>query len=403
MEREFTKAELLKLYDAHVAHNYKPFSGFIGRSGKGSWVQDVSGKKYLDMLSSYSALSFGHAHPRILRALIEQACRLPNLPGAFYSEEKMIFSYELARFCGMEMSLIMNTGAEAVETALKLARKWAYKKKKIKRDRAEIIVCGGNFHGRTITIVSFSTEPQYKNNFGPHTPGFKVVPFGDVQALKDAITPNTAAFLVEPIQGEGGINVPPVGYLRACRKVCTENNVLLMADEIQTGLARTGKMFACNYEDVKPDVLILGKALGGGFMPVSAVVGSRELLMTIKPADHGSTFGGNPLGCHVARESLRVLVDEHLVDRAFNLGRDFMNDLKDMRSPCVKEVRGRGLMIGVVIKEGGPNAHKLSQRLVRNGMLCKEARTDVIRLAPPLTITREELHWGLELLKKALL
>lgn len=393
--------DLFELAGKHLAPNYAPFHVMVKRA-HGCWVWDVSGKKYLDMLSSYSALNFGHLHPRIVRALDRQRENLAVSPRAFLSEELVFFARELAEFCGMEMVLPMNSGAEAVETALKLARKWGYTRKGIPVNEAEIIVCANNFHGRTITIVSFSSEPQYRDLFGPHTPGFKEILFGDAGALRRAITPNTAAFLVEPIQGEGGIVVPPDGYLREAREVCRENNVLFIADEIQTGLARTGRMFACDYENVKPDLYILGKALGGGMLPISAVVGSRNLLETFSPGDHGSTFGGNPLACHVAREALRVLKEERLDEQAEELGTYFTEALRSIKSPYVKEVRGKGLLVGVELRRDGPDAHAFCERLVEEGILCKDTRKYVMRFSPPLTISREELDWALERIEKAL-
>lgn len=393
--------ECFDLARQHLAPNYSPFPVVVRRA-QGCWVWDVNGKRYLDMLSSYSALNFGHLHPRMVRALDQQRGNVAVSPRAFLSEELVYFAKELAEFCGMEMMLPMNTGAEAVETALKLARKWGFTGKGIPINGAEIIVCVNNFHGRTITIVSFSSEPQYRDLFGPHTPGFKAIPFGDAEALRKAITPHTAAFLVEPIQGEGGIVVPPDGYLREAREICRENDVLFIADEIQTGLARTGRMFACDHEDVKPDLFILGKALGGGVLPISAIVGSRDLLRTFAPGDHGSTFGGNPLACHVAREALRVLKEERLDEQAEELGAYFMEALRSMKSPHVKEVRGKGLLIGVELRRDGPDAHEFCERLIEEKILCKDTRKYVMRFAPPLTISRGELDWALERIEKVL-
>ena len=397
----YSDEELLGFADTYLAHNYSPFPVFIER-GDGCWVWDRNSKKYLDMLSCYSALNFGHLHPRIVLAVLEQLCRVTTVPGCLLTEEKTLFIKELTEFCGMEMVLPMNTGAEAVETALKMARKWGYVKKNIPENEAEIIVLKDNFHGRTITIVSFSTESQYKDNFGPHTPGFKVIPFGDAQALRDAITPNTCAFLVEPIQGEGGINVPPDGYLKECLNICRENNVLFMADEIQTGFSRTGDRFACDYEDVKPDVYILCKALGGGVMPVSAVVSSREIMGVYNPGDHGSTFAGSPLACHVGREALRIHNDEQLSRKAYFMGAYFTNKLKGIKSPHLLKIRGRGLLIGLELTPGSPSAHSFCEKLIDEGILCKEARTDVIRLSPPLTITSEDIYWATDKIEKVL-
>jgi len=399
VEKHYSQEELLSLKDMCLAHNYSSFPVTIVK-GEGCWVQDINGKRYLDMLSCYSALNFGHKYLRVELALREQLQELSTVPGCFITKEKVLFAKELAEFCGMEMVLPMNTGAEAVETALKMARKWAYVKKGVPVGEAEIIVCSDNFHGRTISVISFSTEMQYKKLFGPHTPGFKIVPFGDVFALCDAITPNTAAFLVEPIQGEGGINVPPDGYLNACLKVCRANNVLFMADEIQTGLGRTGFDFACDYEGVKPDVYILGKALGGGVLPVSAVVSSREIMGVFEPGDHGSTFGGNPLACHVGREALRVLREGNLSMKAYSAGVYFSNRLRNIRSSNLARIRGRGLLIGLELAPGSPTAHSYCEKLIEEGILCKEARTDVIRLSPPLIITNEEIDWAMERIER---
>ena len=401
MKKHHSEEELLGLAESHLAPNYAPFP-VIGEKAKGCWVWDVEGRKYFDMLSGYSALNLGYTHPEIFHALKKQAGKLAVFPRAFLSKELILFAKELAEFCGMEMVLPMNSGAEAVETAIKLARKWAYTKKGVSRDKAEIIICSNNFHGRTTTIISFSSEPQYKDLFGPLTPGFRFVPFDDIQALRKAITPNTAAFLVEPIQGEGGIIVPPEGYIRKCREICRQNNVLFIADEIQTGLARTGSMFACDCENIKPDILILAKALGGGMLPISAVVSSREILGVFEPGDHGSTFGGNPLACHVAREALKVLREEHLDERAEKLGRYFVQVLKKIKSPCIKEIRGKGLLIGVELKETGPSAREICSRLIRSGVLCNYTKKYVIRFAPPLTITKGQLDWALKRIKQVL-
>lgn len=401
MANNCSEKELFELAKKHLAPNYKPFPVIAVRA-KGCWVWDVEGRKYFDMLSGYSALNFGHVHPRLVRALKEQVGKLAVFPRSFLSEELVLFSKELAEFCGMEMILPMNSGAEAVETAIKLSRKWAYTVKGVAQDKAEIVVCDNNFHGRTTTIVGFSSEPQYKILFRPSTPGFKSIPFGDHEALSVAINPNTAAFLVEPIQGEGGIVIPPAGYLSKCREICHKNNVLFIADEIQTGFARTGRMFACDYEDVKPDLYILGKALGGGLLPVSAVVGSRKLLEVFEPGDHGSTFGGNPLACYVAREALRVLNEKHLDKKAEKLGRYLTEELKKINSQNVKEVRGKGLLIGVELWGNGPTASEICSRLVQNGIICNYTRKYVIRIAPPLTATKLELDWALKIIRRVL-
>ena len=401
MAENYSKDELFLLAKLHLAPNYEPYPVVVDWAS-GCRVWDVEGKEYLDMLSGYSALNLGHGHSRIVNALKYQSEKVSIAPRKFLSEELVLFSKELAEFCGMEMILPSNGGAEAVETAIKLARKWAYVKKGVPRGAAEIIVCRDNFHGRTTTIVSFSSEQQYINLFEPRTPGFIEVPFGDADALKKAITKNTAAFLFEPIQGEGGIVVPPKGYLRECREICRENNVLFIADEIQTGLGRTGKMFTCDYEDVKPDLYILGKALGGGALPVSAVVGSRELLRVFRSGDHGSTFGGNPLACHVAREALRVIREEKLAEKAFVMGRYLMRGLKKIKSPHIKEVRGKGLLIGIELKQNGPDAHEFCGRLIEAGILCSDTKKYVIRIAPPLIISKSEIDWALERIEKVL-
>src|SRR3989344_43553 len=393
--------ELFELAKKHLVPNYKAFPVIAVRA-KGCWVWDVEGRKYFDMLSGYSALNFGHVHPRIVRALKEQVGKLAVFPRSFLSEELVLFSKELADFCGMEMVLPMNSGAEAVETAIKLSRKWAYTVKGVPKDKAEIIVCDNNFHGRTTTIVGFSSEAQYKDLFGPHASGFVSVPFGNREAFRKAITPNTAAFLVEPIQGEGGIIVPPEGYLNECRRICRRQDVLFIADEIQTGFARTGRMFACDYENIKPDLYILGKALGGGLLPISAVVGSRELLGVFEPGDHGSTFGGNPLACHVAREALKILDENHLDKRAEKFGRYLTQELRKINSSYVKEIRGKGLLIGVELHSSGPTASEICGKLVQSGIICNYTRKYVIRIAPPLTATKTELDWALNIIRQVL-
>jgi ornithine--oxo-acid transaminase len=367
--------------------------------GTGVWVYDVEGKRYLDCLAAYSAVSQGHCHPKILEAAILQAQRLTLTSRAFRNDQLPLLCRDLHELTGMDMVLPMNSGAEAVETALKAARKWGYSVKGIHEDNAEIVVCTNNFHGRTITIVSCSTEAQYRQGFGPFTPGFKIIPFDDVESLRRAITPNTCAFLVEPIQGEAGIIVPRDGYLRACFEICRDNNILLVADEIQSGLGRTGKMFACTHENIRPDVLIIGKALAGGFYPVSAVLSKREVLEVFKPGDHGSTFGGNPLACAIARAALRVLVDERLTEKSAELGGYFLDKLKCIQSPKIREVRGRGLWIGVELSEG---ARPYCEALKHEGILCKETHDQVIRVAPPLVITRDEIDWACERFAKVL-
>jgi len=349
--------DLIQLEDIYAAHNYHPLDVVISKA-QGIWMHDVEGRKYLDFLSAYSAVNQGHRHPRIVRALIEQARKLTLTSRAFRNDQWPMLAKELCDMTGYSMVLPMNSGAEAVETAVKTARKWAYQKKGVPQDRAEIIVCANNFHGRTVTAVSFSTEPLYRQDFGPFTPGFVIVPFGDLEALEKAITPNTAAFLVEPIQAEAGILIPPDGYLRQAAELCKTNNVLFIADEIQTGLGRTGKLFACEFEGVRPDMVVIGKSLGGGCYPVSAVLADRELLGVLKPGEHGSTFGGNPLACAVARESLNVIREEMLVQNAAERGAAFMEKLRKVRSRHIKDVRGRGLLIGVELHASAGGARR---------------------------------------------
>ncbi|WP_263384649.1 ornithine--oxo-acid transaminase [Granulicella arctica] len=383
-------AKYIELEEQYGAHNYHPLDVVIERAS-GCWVYDTDGKRYLDCLAAYSAVNQGHCHPKILQAMLEQAHKVTLTSRAFRNDQLPLFYEQLHQLTGFEMSLPMNSGAEAVETALKVVRRWGYAVKGIPQDRAEIIVCADNFHGRTISIVSFSSDPQYRKDFGPFTPGFKVVPFGDVRALREAITPHTCAFLIEPIQGEAGIIVPPEGYLAEAAALCRENNVLLMCDEIQSGLGRTGKMFAYEHDDVVPDVLILGKALSGGYYPVSAVLASRAILGLFEPGDHGSTFGGNPLACAVARAALKVLVDEQLVARSAELGPLFMAQLREIDSPHINAIRGRGLWIAI---ELNVPARPICEALKAEGILCKETHVNCIRLAPPLTITRDEIAWA---------
>lgn len=394
--------ELIRLADTYGARNYSPLDVVIQR-GEGVWVYDVEGNRYLDCLSAYSALNQGHCHPRITQTLVTQAQNLTLTSRAFRNDQLPLFYQELCELTGYEMALPMNTGAEAVETAIKAARKWGYIAKDVPDGQAEIITCAGNFHGRTLTIISFSTEPGYKAGFSPYTPGFITIPYGDVTALRDAITPNTVGFLFEPIQGEGGIVVPPDGYLRATREICSKYNVLMMADEIQTGLGRTGRLFGSDHEGVKPDVMILGKALSGGVYPVSVVLSSREVLGVFKPGDHGSTFGGNPLGSAVARTALKVLVEEGMIENAARLGEYFQERLVEINSPHVKEVRGKGLLIGVELHPEAGGARRFCEALQERGVLAKETHTHVIRFAPPLVITRKEIDWGLERIQDVLM
>ncbi|MBI5169101.1 MAG: ornithine--oxo-acid transaminase [Candidatus Eisenbacteria bacterium] len=387
--------------ERHSAHNYAPLPVVVSRAS-GAWVEDVDGHRYLDMLSAYSALNFGHGHPEIVDTFVEQAKRLSLTSRAFHNDQFAPFCETITRFCGMDRVLPMNTGAEAVETAIKTARKWGYKVKGVADGKAEIIVCDGNFHGRTVTIVSFSDDDQYRDGFGPFTPGFKLVPYGDLAAFEAAITPNTVGFLVEPIQGEGGIVVPPEGYLKGCRDLCTKHRVLFMADEIQTGLGRTGRKFACDHEGVKPDVLILGKALGGGMMPVSAVLASDEVMGVFRPGDHGSTFGGNPLACAVASKALEILERDRLPERAARFGERFMDKLRGLTGGYVREVRGRGLLIGIALTpEAGP-AKAWCKQLLHEGMLCKDTVESVMRIAPPLVIEEMDLDWAFERIARTL-
>ncbi|OQY17898.1 MAG: ornithine--oxo-acid transaminase [Anaerolineaceae bacterium 4572_32.1] len=387
--------DYIALEDQYNAHNYKPLDVVLTR-GEGVWVWDVEGRKYMDCLAAYSAVNQGHCHPRIVRAMVEQAPKLALTSRAFRNDQLPLLAKELCELTGYEMMLPMNSGAEAVETALKAARKWGYTVKGVADDRAEIIACSGNFHGRTISIITFSPEEQYRDGFGPFTPGFKLIPYGDAGALERAITPNTVAFIVEPIQGEGGVIIPPQGYLKRAREICTAHDVLMMADEIQSGLGRTGKLLACEHEGVRPDVVMLGKALSGGMYPVSAVVSSKEVLGVFSPGDHGSTFGGNPLACAVAREALRVIVDENLCQRAAELGDYLMARLREIESPHVRLVRGRGLFVGIVLKREAGGARRFCEALQERGVLAKETHEHIIRLAPPLVITREEIDWAVE-------
>ena len=388
----------VELEELYGAHNYEPLDVVLER-GEGVWVWDVEGRRYLDCLAGYSAVSQGHCHPRILKACTEQARRLTLTSRAFRNDQLPLLYEQLHALTGMEMALLMNSGVEAVETALKAARKWGYTRKGIAAGQAEVIVCANNFHGRTITAVSFSTVDQYREGFGPFTPGFRVIPFGDANALADAITPNTCAFLVEPIQGEAGVIVPPDGYLAEAARLCREHQVLFMADEIQSGLGRTGTLFACMHEDVRPDVLIIGKALSGGFYPVSAVLASRDVLGVFTPGDHGSTFGGNPLACAVGRAALNVIIEEKLVERSARLGSHLLNRLRSIRTSIVLDLRGRGLWIGIELdREARPFCEALKGR----GVLCKETHERVIRLSPPLVITGDEIDWAVERIEDVL-
>jgi len=393
--------DYVALEDRYNAHNYQPLDVVITQA-EGVWVWDVEGRKYLDCLSAYSAINQGHCHPCIVRAMVGQAQRLALTSRAFRNDQLPLLAKELCELTGYEMMLPMNSGAEAVETAIKAARKWGYTVKGVSDDRAEIIVCTGNFHGRTITIITFSPEEEYRDGFGPFTPGFKLIPYGDADALERAITPRTVAFLFEPVQGEGGVVVPPEGYIRRVRGICTRHNVLMIADEIQTGLGRTGKLLACEHEGVRPDVVTLGKALSGGMYPVSAVLSSREVLGVFGPGDHGSTFGGSPLACAVAREALKVIVDEHLCERAAELGDYLLARLREIQSPHVALCRGKGLLVGIVLKPEAGGARRFCEALKERGVLTKDTHGTVIRLAPPLVITKEELDWMLERIAEVL-
>jgi ornithine--oxo-acid transaminase len=393
--------DFIAIEEQYGAHNYHPLDVVIERA-EGVWVYDVDGKRYLDCLSAYSAVNQGHVHPQILNALLEQAKKVTLTSRAFRNDQLPLLYKELSEMTGYEMSLPMNSGAEAVETALKLARKWAYRVKGVPRHQAEIITAAGNFHGRTISIVSFSTEPSYRDDFGPFTPGFINVPYGDVDAIEKAITPNTAAVMLEPIQGEGGVIIPPVGYLKRVAEICKKNNVLLMADEIQTGLARTGKLFAAQHDDVRPDVTIIGKALAGGFYPVSAVLADKAILGLFTPGEHGSTFGGNPLAAAVARAALKVIRDEDLAERSRTLGEYFVEQLTEIPSPHVKEVRGKGLLIGVELKPEAGGARRFCVELQAKGILAKETHDNVIRFAPPLVIDKDTIDWALPSIRDVL-
>lgn len=381
----------IELDETYSAHNYHPLDVVVERA-EGVWVYDVDGRKYLDCLSAYSAVNQGHCHPKIMQAAAAQMHKVTLTSRAFRNDQMGPFLKELCELTGYEMALPMNTGAEAVETAVKAARKWGYEVKGVPANQAEIIVCEGNFHGRTTTIVGFSSEESYKRNFGPFTPGFKLIPYGDIDALQAAVTPNTVAFLVEPIQGEGGVIIPPEGYLKQSFDLCKQNNVLFVADEIQTGFGRTGRLFACDHEGIKPDVTIIGKALSGGFYPVSAVLSDKPVLGLFQPGDHGSTFGGNPLGAAVARAALNVLTDEGLVARSDELGAYFKGRLARIESDHIKEVRGKGLFIGVELHTA---ARRFCEALQEKGILCKETHENVIRFAPPLIITKDEIDWAL--------
>ncbi|WP_147821677.1 ornithine--oxo-acid transaminase [Salidesulfovibrio onnuriiensis] len=389
-----TTKQYIELEDRFGAKNYKPLDVVINK-GDGIWVWDVEGNKYMDCLSAYSAVNQGHCHPRIKKAMIQQAEKLTLTSRAFRNDQLGPFYEEICAMTNSHMVLPMNSGAEAVETVIKAVRKWGYNTKNIPDGKAEIIVCNNNFHGRTITIVGFSTEEAYKEGFGPFTPGFKAVPFGDADAMERAFSPNTVAVMIEPIQGEGGVIIPPDGYLKRVRELCDKNNAVMVLDEIQTGLGRTGRLFAEEYDGIEADVTLVGKALSGGFYPISAVLSNAEVLGVFMPGEHGSTFGGNPLACAVAREALKVLKEEDLINKAAELGEYFMGELKKIESPHIKEVRGRGLLIGVELKKEAGGARRFCEALMNRGLLCKETHEHVIRFAPPLVIKKDDIDWAL--------
>jgi ornithine--oxo-acid transaminase len=391
----------IDLEEKYGAHNYQPLDVVLGR-GQGIWVWDVEGNKYLDCLSSYSAVNKGHCHPKIMRTMLEQAQKLTLISRAFRNDQLGLFYQELCELTNSHKVLPMNSGAEAVETVIKAVRKWGYQAKGVPQDQAEIIVCANNFHGRTITIVGFSSEQQYREGFGPYTPGFTIIPFGDAEALEKAITPNTVGFLVEPIQGEGGVIVPPEGYLREAKRICEKRNVVLITDEIQTGLGRTGKLLAEEHDGIEADITLIGKALSGGFYPISAVLSNTEVLGVLRPGEHGSTFGGNPLACAVARTALKVITEEGMIENAAEMGAYFQSRLREVKSPYVREVRGRGLMIGVELHPDAGGARGFCEKLKDKGLLCKETHVHTIRFMPPLVITSEEIDWAMERIEAVL-
>jgi ornithine--oxo-acid transaminase len=391
MEQQY----FINLEDTYGAHNYKPLDVVLHR-GQGVWVWDVDGNKYLDCLSAYSAVNQGHCHPKIMKAMTEQAHKLTLTSRAFRNDQLGLLYKELCELTNSHKVLPMNSGAEAVETVIKAVRKWGYQVKGVAADQAEVIVCENNFHGRTITIVGFSTDPGSRENFGPFTPGFKIIPFGDAKALERAITPNTVAFMVEPIQGEAGVVIPPSGYLKDAKAICERNNVVLILDEIQTGLGRTGKILAEEHDGIEADLTLIGKALSGGYYPISAVLSNKEVMEVLRPGEHGSTFGGNPLACAIARTALKVLVEENLIENAAVLGEYFLSNLEQKISAShVREVRGRGLMLAIELMPDAGGARPFCQALMEKGLLCKETHENIIRIAPPLVITREEIDWAL--------
>lgn len=391
----------ISLEDEYGAHNYKPLDVVLNR-GEGIWVWDVEGNKYMDCLSAYSAVNQGHCHPKIMGTMIQQSKLLTLTSRAFRNDQLGLLYKELCSLTNSHKILPMNSGAEAVETVIKAVRKWGYQVKGIPANQAEIIVCENNFHGRTITIVGFSTDKPSRENFGPFTPGFKIIPFGDADALAAAITPNTVAFMVEPIQGEAGVIIPPDGYLQKVRSICSKDNVVLILDEIQTGLGRTGKLLAEEHEGIEADLTLIGKALSGGFYPISAVLSNKEVMDVLRPGEHGSTFGGNPLACAVARTALKVLIEEHMIENAAQMGNYFLANLSKIRAPQIKEVRGRGLMLAVELTPEAGGGRRYCEALMSQGLLCKETHENTIRIAPPLVITKEEIDWALERIEAVL-
>ena len=393
--------ELIRLEDRYGAKNYKPLDVVLSK-GEGIWVWDVEGNKYMDCLSAYSAVNQGHCHPKIQQAMVEQSQKLTLTSRAFRNDQLALFYEELCQLTDSHKVLPMNSGAEAVETVIKCARKWGYESKGVADGQAEIIVCNDNFHGRTLSIIGFSTDENARQNFGPFTPGFKTIPFGDAEALEQAINPNTVAFLVEPIQGEAGVVIPPKGYLKNIRKICTDNNVLLILDEIQTGLGRTGKLLAEEHEGIQADLTLIGKALSGGFYPVSAVLSNEAVLGLLQPGQHGSTFGGNPLACAVARQALKVLIEENMIENAEKMGAYFLAELKKIKNDTIMEVRGIGLMIAIQLKKDTPGgARAICKSLMKMGILCKETHTDIIRFAPPLVIQKPDIDWAVDKISTA--
>jgi ornithine--oxo-acid transaminase len=394
--------EYINLEDRFGAKNYNPLDVILCK-GKGVWVWDVEGKKYLDCLSAYSAVNQGHCHPKIHEVLVEQSKVLTLTSRAFRNNQLAFFYKELCDLTQSHKVLPMNSGAEAVETAIKSVRKWGYETKGIPSGKAELIVCDNNFHGRTLTITSFSSDENARQNFGPFTPGFKSIPFGDADALENAITDNTAAFLVEPIQGEAGVIIPPDGYLKRVREICTKNNVVLILDEIQTGLGRTGKLLAEEHGGIQSDLTLIGKALSGGFYPISAVLSTEAVLGVLNPGQHGSTFGGNPLACAIARTAMKVLVEEGLIENAASMGTYFVDGLKQISNPYIKEVRGKGLMIGLEFHPEAGGARHFCEKLRKSGLLCKETHNHIIRFSPPLVITKDQVEWALEIITSVLM